>query len=223
MKIGVIIPARNEGAKIYQVVRSVLSYGYDAIVIDDCSCDNTGKEAKRAGAYVLSHFINRGYGAALETGNKYALKEGYDIVVHFDADGQHRSDEIKNMVSPIIRNEAEVVIGSRFIKKSKSMPFARRALIKLAIVFTWIFSGIKLTDAHNGFRAFKLDVLERVDCRQDGMSYASEIIDQIAENKLCYKEVPVTIEYSDYSKSKGESNIKKVFTGVKFLWGKVIK
>ena len=86
-----------------------------------------------------------------------------------------------------------------------------------------MFSGIKLTDSHNGFRAFSRRALEVIDCRQDGMSYASEVIDQIAERKLALKEIPVTIQYTDYSKAKGESNIKKALLGARFLWGKVTR
>ena len=223
MRTIVIIPAYNEESKIYNVVSSVLDRGYDVLVVDDGSRDNTSEQACRAGAIVLRHFVNRGYGAALETGNEYALENQYDIAVHFDGDGQHNPDEIKNLVNPIIREKADVVIGSRFIGKTESMPIIRGFLIKLAILFTWIFSGIKLSDAHNGFRAFSHRALSAINCKQDGMSYASEVVDQIAEHKLRVGEMPVTIQYTDYSKSKGESNIKKMIVGLRFLWGKVIR
>jgi len=234
MSIVIIIPTYNEAQKIYNVVKSVMSYGYDVVVVDDGSKDNTQEQARRAGAVVLRHYINRGYGAALSTGNQWAIKNEYNVIVHFDGDGQHNAGEIKNLVNPIIREKADVVIGSRFIKEPPpnphlgkggegSVPIVRRVLIKLAIVFTWIFSGIKLTDAHNGFRAFSARALKKIECKQDGMSYASEVIDQIAEYKLRIQEVPVTIEYTDYSKSKGESNIKKMLVGLKFIWGKLIR
>lgn len=223
MKTIVIIPAHNEARKIYNVVQSVISRGYDVVVVDDGSSDATADEARRAGAVVLQHYINRGYGAALETGNAWVLQSDYDIIVHFDGDGQHNPDEIKNLVNPIVREKVDVVIGSRFIGNAQSMPILRHALIKLAIIFTWIFSGIKLSDAHNGFRAFSRRALEVIECRQDSMSYASEVIDQIAEHRLRIGEMPVTIEYTDYSKSKGEGNIKKILVGMRFIWGKVIK
>ena len=239
----VVIPAHNEARKIYTVVQGVIQRGFDVVVVDDGSSDNTSDEARRAGAVVLRHFINRGYGSALTTGNAWALQNQYDVIVHFDGDGQHNPDEIKNLANSIIREKVDVVIGSRFIKESVSppvfracpeyseggglrvgsVPFIRKILIKLAIIFTWIFSGIKLSDAHNGFRAFNRLALEKISCRQDGMAYASEIVDQIAEQKLRIGEVPVTIAYTDYSKSKGESNIKKMIVGFRFLWGKVIK
>jgi len=219
----VIIPVYNESLKIYTVVKSVLELGYGVVVVDDGSTDMTSDEARRAGATVLRHFVNRGYGAALETGNQYALSRGYDVIVHFDGDGQHDAGEIARVIWPIQKGEVCTVIGSRFLRSSAPVPFMRKMLIKLAIIFMWAFSGIRLTDSHNGFRAFSARALEVIDCRQDGMSYASEVIDQIAEHGLSVCEVPVTIQYTDYSKAKGESNIKKVMLGARFLWGKVIK
>lgn len=223
MAVLVIIPAYNESKKIFGVVRSVRERGYDVVVVDDASLDGTSDEARRAGARVARHFINRGYGAALSTGGAYAMRHGYDIAVHFDGDGQHDAGEISSVISPIQKGEVDVVIGSRFLRPGASLPAARKLLIKLAIVFTWAFSGITLTDSHNGFRAFSRRALERIDCRQDGMSYASEVVDQIAEHRLNVREAPVTITYTDYSKAKGEGNIKKVLLGVRFLWGKVTR
>ena len=240
MKVIIIIPAYNEGKKIFNVVRGVTDSGYEVLVVDDGSVDETASEAKRAGAKILRHIINRGYGAALATGNAYALKNNYDVAVHFDADGQHEVEDIKKLIQPIIDNQADVVLGSRFIGDPNDpnyippslklwragrmgLPFVRKILLKMAVLFTWIVSGVKLTDAHNGMRAFSRQALEKIDCRQDGMSYASEIIDQIGEHKLRYQEVGVTIKYTDYSLAKGENNIKKVLLGLRFIWEKMVK
>ncbi|MDZ4221497.1 MAG: glycosyltransferase family 2 protein [Patescibacteria group bacterium] len=201
MRTIVIIPAYKEAEKIFDVVRGVQEAGYDAVVVDDASPDNTSDEARRAGAVVLRHFINRGYGAALCTGNEYALRHGYDIAVHFDGDGQHNPNEIGRVIERIRDGDADVVIGSRFLQHNASIPFVRKMLLKAAILFTWLLSGIKLTDSHNGFRAFSSRALSALECRQDGMSYASEVVDQIAEHKLALCEVPVTITYTDYSKA----------------------
>jgi len=234
MKSVVIIPAYNESQKIYHVVQSVVNRGYDVVVVDDGSGDNTAHEARRAGAVVLSHCINRGYGAALTTGNGWAYRNNYDIAVHFDADGQHNPDEIENITAPIQKREADIVIGSRFIESDANganntrmarmrIPIVRKILIRLATKFTRVVSGIQLTDAHNGFRALSREALGKINCMQDGMSYASEVVDQIAEHGWRYKEVPNTIVYTQYSRQKGESNVKKILLGVRFLWGKVIK
>ncbi|MEK7125694.1 MAG: glycosyltransferase family 2 protein [Patescibacteria group bacterium] len=243
MKIIVIIPAYNEAKKIFNVVRGLVDVGYEVVVADDGSRDNTAMEAERAGAKVLRHIINRGYGAALATGNDYAVKNNYDMAVHFDADGQHDVEDIKKLIQPIIENQADVVLGSRFISDPNTtnyippslklwragrmtrmgLPFIRKILLKAAVLFTWFVSGVKLTDAHNGLRALSRQALTKIDCRQDGMSYASEIIDQIGEHKLRYQEVGVAIKYTDYSLAKGENNIKKVLLGLRFIWEKMVK
>ena len=228
--VTIIIPAANEAEKIFNVVRSLIDASYEVVVIDDGSRDNTVLEAERAGAKVLRHIINRGYGAALSTGNGYALKNNYDMAVHFDADGQHEVEDIKKLTQPIIDGQADVVLGSRFLHpllfeegEGGGVPVVRKLLIKSAILFTWLVSGLKLTDAHNGLRALSRPGLAKIDCRQDGMSYASEIIDQIGEHKLRYQEVGVVIKYTDYSMAKGENNFKKVLLGLRFIWEKIVK
>jgi len=234
----IIIPAYNEEKKIQSVVSSVVNLGYDVLVVNDGSADATRNEAEKGGARVVSHFINRGYGAALSTGHSYALQKGYAIAAHFDADGQHNPGEIADIIKPIQQGAADAVIGSRFLESDANMrihandtnretmsnvPLVRKVLIKLATTFTWVISGIKLTDAHNGFRAFSRAALEKIVCKQDGMSYASEVIDQIAEHGLRFIEVPNTITYTDYSRGKGESNVKKILIGIRFLWGKLVQ
>jgi len=223
MRTLIIIPAYNEAQKIAEVVRSVRERGFDVLVVDDGSRDTTAAQAVHGGAQVVRHIINRGYGAALSTGNRYALRKGYDCAVHFDADGQHNPDEINAVIQPIASRTCDAVVGSRFLNTGSNVPAVRSILIKLAVLFTWFFSGIKLTDAHNGFRAFSREALEKIDCRQDGMAYASEVIDQIGEQRISFQEVPITISYSEYSQSKGESNIKKILIGVRFLWSKIAR
>lgn len=231
MKLIVIIPAYSEAKKIFNVVRGLVDNNYEVAVVDDGSRDNTAAEAERGGAKVLRHIINRGYGAALSTGNSYAIKNNYDVAVHFDADGQHDVGDIAKLIQPIIDVQADVVLGSRFLSdpndpnyiRMTRIPFIRKLLLKAAVLFTWFVSGVKLTDAHNGLRALSRQALTKIDCRQDGMSYASEIIDQIGEHKLRYQEVGVTVKYTEYSVGKGEGNIKKALLGIKFLWGKAIK
>lgn len=223
MSVLVIIPAYNESQKIGSIVRAVRERGYDIVVVDDGSSDETYNEAQRAGAKVLRHFLNRGYGAALTTGMMWVRQHNYDVAVHFDADGQHEAGDIAKLIKPITENQADVVLGSRFIGNRNNLPFVRKILLKAAVLFTWLVSGVKLTDAHNGLRALSRAALSKIDCRQDGMSYASEIIDQIGEHKLRYQEVGVTIKYTDYSLAKGENNLKKVLLGLRFIWEKMVK
>ena len=221
MRTAVVIPAFNEAQSIAKVVSAVVERGYDPVVVDDGSSDSTFEEARGAGARSLRHRVNRGYGAALTTGSDWALLQGYEVVVHFDADGQHDVDEIAAVIEPVLTGRADVTIGSRFLGQGRRIPILRKVLIKAATLFTRVLSGIKLTDAHNGFRAFSSSALRRLHCREDGMAYASEVVELVARNGLRLQEVPVTISYTDYSLGKGEGNVAKLRVGLRFLWAKL--
>ena len=223
MKTVVVIPAFNEAQTISRVASAVLERGHEAVVVDDGSSDQTSAEARRSGAWVLRHPINRGYGAALTTGTEWAVRRGYDVIVHFDADGQHDPDDIAGIVEPIRAGEADVAIGSRFLGKAQALPWRRKLLIRLAVLFTRVVSRVRLTDAHNGFRALSAAAARRLDCQEDGMSYASELIERVSRQGLRLCEVPVTITYSEYSMSKGESNLAKLRVGFRFLWSKLTR
>lgn len=226
MNIFIIIPAYNEEKIIAQVVNEVKKFG-TVIVVDDGSNDLTKKFARDAGAIVLSHIINRGQGAALKTGTEYSLVNNADIIVHFDGDGQHNSNDIKKIITPILLSQSEVVLGSRFLKskfESKNkIPFTRFILLKAALIFTRVISGIKITDTHNGFRAFSKMAAQQIKLSQDGMAHASEILDEIIKNKLKYKEIPVQIKYTDYSKSKGQSSLMFINILKELLCSKILR
>ena len=205
-KIFVIIAAYNEEKSIAKVIKDLHNHNYkNVIVVDDGSKDRTAEIAKRAGATVLKHIINRGQGAALKTGIDYALGKGADIVVTFDADGQHLASEIKNLVKPVKEGKVDAALGSRFLRKIK-MPFIRRVFLKGGAFIFLIMYGIKLTDSHNGFRVLSRKALQKMELKTDGMEHASEIVEEIAKKKIRYKEIPVTILYTDYSKARGQSD-----------------
>lgn len=204
MRIFAVIPAYNEQSVIGQVVSQVKNLVNEVVVVDDGSQDGTGHVAGENGARVLHHLVNRGQGAALRTGTDWAVAQGADIVVHIDADGQHEPLELKQLLEPVLKGEAEVAIGSRFLKKENRIPAARRLILKAAILFTWFFSGIKLSDAHNGFRVLSRRAASLINISQDRMAHASEIIDEISRNKLIYREIPVSVKYTAYSLGKGQ-------------------
>ncbi|MBW3000045.1 glycosyltransferase family 2 protein [Candidatus Woesearchaeota archaeon] len=204
-KIFVVIPAYNEGRSIVRVIRDLKSHAYNNIVIvDDCSKDRTFETAKRAGVTVLKHLVNRGQGAALKTGIDFVLEQGADIIVTFDADGQHLAMDIPLLVKPILDKKVDVTLGSRFLGGKSNVPFAKKILLKGGVIFTWLFSGIKLTDTHNGLRALSRRAAQKINITQDRMEHASEIIDQIHKKRIKFKEVPVNIRYTEYSKKKGQ-------------------
>jgi len=214
----VVIAAYNEEKKIAQVISSLKEHKYEnIIVVDDGSKDKTNIIAANAGAIVLKHSINRGQGAALKTGMDYAVQNNANIIVTFDADGQHNANEIKRLVEPVEKGECEAALGSRFLEKTSNVSWHRKIMLKGGAMIVWLFYGIKLTDSHNGFRALTRDAVIKLDLQADRMAHASEILEQIAKKNIKYKEIPVTITYTDYSLEKGQSS----FAAFGILWNMI--
>jgi len=182
-----------------KVIRQAKDYGW-VVVVDDGSDDKSFARAKAENVTVLRHLVNRGQGAALQTGHDYAFLNGADIVIDFDSDGQHMAEEIPTLVKPIIEEGYEAVLGSRFLAgRFSKVPFLKKwFILKPAIMLQNFILGTKLSDAHNGFRSLSRTALSKIKVQQDGMAHASEIIEQINTNNLKYKEVPVTIIYNDF-------------------------
>jgi len=207
MGIFIVIPAYNERKTIGKVIGALGAKGYsNIVVVDDGSKDKTCEISKSKGVFVLQHLINRGQGAALKTGIDFALSKGAEIIVTFDADGQHSVEDIKNLILPIQRGEVDVVLGSRFLNKDLDVPFNRKILLKGSVLIQNLFYGIKLTDAHNGLRALSRFAAEKINIESDRMAHASEIIGEIKKRKLTFKEIPVEIIYSVYSLKKGHGS-----------------
>lgn len=205
-KIWFVIPAYNEEKSIARVIKELKSAGYKYfIVVDDCSNDNTFSEARRQKVPVLRHIINRGQGASLKTGIIYALKHGAEFIVTFDSDGQHRVEDLPAMLKPVANGRVEVTLGSRFLEKT-DIPPDRRILLKGSILVQRFFYNTKLSDAHNGFRVMSARAARQIRLNADRMEHASEIVDEIIKKKIKYKEVPVVIRYTDYSKKKGHGS-----------------
>jgi glycosyltransferase involved in cell wall biosynthesis len=219
----IVIPAYNEATAIGPVIAGLKTVWPNLVVVDDGSRDATGATARAAGATVLTHIVNRGQGAALQTGIAFALQRGAQIIVTFDSDGQHRPEDVDTLIQPILEGRADAVLGSRFLGTTERMPWRRRMLLRGAIVFTRISSGAKVTDAHNGLRAFSRDAASRIRIELDRMAHASEIIDQIAAKGIRFVEVPVHVRYSDYSKQKGQSSLGAFRVLFDYLWGRWIR
>lgn len=220
--ICIVIPAYNEGAAISHVVSSVPIW-CTSLVVDDGSMDDTAQRAADAGAMVLRHVVNRGQGAALQTGIEYALLKGADIIVTYDADGQHDPADLEKLVAPIRQGLAEVALGSRFLEHIHEVPRSRRIVLRAAVLFTRITSGLKLTDTHNGYRAFSRAAAQKISIRLDRMAHASEILDQIRIHNLRYVEVPVRIRYTEYSKQKGQRSRAAFRIVLDYLLGKLVR
>jgi glycosyltransferase involved in cell wall biosynthesis len=200
----VVVPAYNEEAVVEQVIGRLKRNHYEVVVVDDGSTDRTANIAGAAGAIVVRHPINLGQGAALQTGIEFALSRGADILVTFDADGQHSSGEIAKLVHTLDVENADFALGSRFLGTTINAPPVRKIVLRAAAHFTRFTIGIKITDAHNGLRAMTRRGASAIRLRQNRMAHASEILSQIACSELRYVEVPVTIEYSPYALKKGQ-------------------
>lgn len=201
-----IVPVYNEAQVVADVVKNARSVFPNIVCVDDCSIDNSGRESLRGGATVLRHPINLGQGAALQTGLSYALKQpGAKYFVTFDSDGQHRVSDAAAMVARLRTEPLDIVIGSRFLDNRTNAGTLKKILLKTAIVFERILTGVKLTDAHNGLRALNREAVQKIKITQNRMAHASEIVALIGQHKLRYAEQPVHILYTDYSRAKGQS------------------
>ncbi|OGL75004.1 hypothetical protein A3C96_00075 [Candidatus Uhrbacteria bacterium RIFCSPHIGHO2_02_FULL_60_10] len=207
MRTIAVIPAYNESARLPAVVRALLPLVDEVVVVDDGSADDTGPAAAAAGATVLTHRLNRGQGAALKTGTAAALAAGADLIIHFDADGQHRPDTVPDLLRPILDGQADVVLGSRFLgQPAAGMPLSRRLLLWAARQFSAFALGIprRFTDPQSGLRAWRREVAAAVDFRQDRMAHCSEILRLLAHSDWRVREVPVRIEYTAQTLRKGQ-------------------
>ncbi len=193
------------------MLESVLPFGYTIIVVDDGSTDHTAKTVSDFPVLLIRHELNLGQGAALETGMEAARLMDADFVVHFDGDGQHDPADIGNLLDPLRKNEADIIFGSRFLsRKATGISFSRKIILKTGRWINYIFTGILLTDTHNGLRALNKKALHAVHFYQPGMAHASEILHVVKRKSLRYKEVPVLIRYTAYSKRKGQGILNAV-------------
>lgn len=204
----VVIAAYNEAKVIREVVRGVVASGWSAIVVDDGSSDDTAAQARIPGAVVLRHCVNLGQGAALQTGIDYAIRRGARGVVTFDADGQHDPADIRPLVDALATHD--IALGSRFLGRVEGASARRMALLRAATGVSNRLSGIRLTDAHCGLRAFRASAAPALRITQNRMAHASELLRNIRTSGLSLVEVPVTIKYTDHSKSKGQGGIQAV-------------
>jgi polyprenyl-phospho-N-acetylgalactosaminyl synthase len=202
--IWVVVAAYNEAVVISRVLADLIARRYNVVVVDDGSRDATGEIAAGMGAWVVTHPVNLGQGAALQTGIRLALARGASHIATFDADGQHRAADIARLIDALEETGADFALGSRFLGQSVGMPASRRWLLRAATAFTRLTTGLKVTDTHNGLRAMTRRGASRIALRQNRMAHASELLEQIARSHLAYVEVPVTIDYSRYSLAKGQ-------------------
>ncbi len=207
-QVWVVVPAFNEGKVIRQVVEPLLRADYRVVVVDDVSSDRPIEQLGDLPVHCCRHIINLGQGAALQTGIDYALEMGASFIVIFDADGQHRAEDVAAILQPLLSGEGDVTLGSRFKDPDRSpgIPGTRRILLKGGAMFCRIVLGLRVTDMHNGLRGFTAEAAQRLEITQNRMAHATQILQQIRRHGIRYEEVPVTIRYTQYSMAKGQAS-----------------
>lgn len=203
----VVVPAYNEAKVLGAVLKKLTGTFSNVVVVDDGSSDKTAAVVRRSGATLVRHPINLGQGAALQSGIEYALRDTQaEFFVTYDADGQHRLEDATAMVYELRKNpRLDLVLGSRFIGKTEGMGIGKKFILKGAVLFNRLLTGVRLSDAHNGLRVMRRRFASKLNIEQADMSHASELIETISQRGARYKELPVTIRYTDYSKRKGQS------------------
>ena len=208
--IFIVIPAYNEQEVLRPIVEQLCEKGYSVVVVDDGSSQPQSQFLEKLPYHYLRHSCNLGQGAALQTGTAFALSKGASYIVHFDSDGQHLVSDIGILLEPLQQNTADIVFGSRFINnQGGDIPMAKRIIIHTARVLNYMFTGLLLSDAHNGLRAANRQAANLLRLTENRMSHASEILFLVKKHRLRFMEVPVRILYTDYSKKKGAIHLEQ--------------
>lgn len=211
----------NEEQVIFQVITELRSIFPHIICIDDGSTDQSANKAIEAGALVLRHAVNIGQGAALSTGFSWVQNQSrFSYVVTFDADGQHRPQDALRLVSELENKNVDVVFASRFLEQDQAtIPLAKRLVLKSVTKITKALTDVQLSDAHNGLRALTVEATRSIDLTQNGMAHATQLVSLVLQSNLRYVEIPVTILYTPYSQSKGQSILNSINITLDLIWG----
>lgn len=201
-----MVPLYNEAEVVREVIANARTTFPNIVCVDDGSSDASVEQARAGGAVVVQHPFNLGQGAALRTGLDYALSDpDASYFVTFDSDGQHRVEDAMAMVEKLDTGTVDIVVGSRFLDDRTKPGALKKVVLKTAVLFENLSTGVKLTDAHNGLRALNRTAASKIRIDQNRMAHASEIVAEIGRNKLRCAEMPVHVVYTEYSKSKGQS------------------
>lgn len=216
----VIIPFYNENTVIREVIEGLIPFQYTIVLVDDGSSESPLDILKEFDSiHFLHHKVNLGQGASLQTGIDFALQKGAEWLVTFDADGQHLASEIQSLLTPLQNNEADICIASRFLEKGKhNATRGRKITLKTGRWVNYFFTGLFLSDAHNGLRAMNRFAAEKFHLKENRMAHASEFLITIKQHNLRYKEIPASVLYSDYSRKKGQS----VFSSIRIFFDLVL-
>ena len=215
----IVIPAYNEATRLPGVLKRVSHLGYEHIVVvDDGSDDKTTEVARDHHVIVVRHPINLGVGAATQTGINYALNQGAKYIVTLDGDHQHLPDDIEHLLAAIKKHDADLVIGSRFLKKDNEIPISRVFYNKIANVITYIIAGVSVTDSQSGMKVFSRRYAQANELNCNGFEFCVEMIRNAARTDHVVMEIPISVKYTHDTMQKGQS----LFNGIKMI-GRLIQ
>jgi glycosyltransferase involved in cell wall biosynthesis len=210
-KICIIIPAYNEETAISDVIADVINvfdktpHDYEIVVVNDGSKDKTEHKAKNHNITVINHILNSGAGSATATGLSYARQKNFDIAATMDADGQHTAKDVLKGVDIALRDNVDLLIGSRLIN-SKGMSRVKVIGNKGLSTATYLLFGVDITDSQSGLRVFSRKTLDSLRWKTNGFEFCSEMIWRAKQLDLKIDEYPIQAIYTAYSKSKGQNN-----------------
>lgn len=223
MKTVIIVPAYNEVEVISTTLIDLKSalkstkISADILVVDDGSSDGTGESALKHCDFLLTHKQNCGLGAALGTGIEFAKRYNYDYCITFDSDGQHDPKDISKALTQI-ESDSDIVIGSRFIGTHSGMPKARRIILFLGNLITFLIFGVWTTDSQSGFRGLSRRAIHSLSIKSNRMEVSSEFFGEIHRLGLKFSEIPIHIRYTEYSLKKGQKNTASASVLLKLLY-----
>jgi len=219
LKIVIGLPAYNEGRKIGSIVSTLQELNYSVIVCNDGSSDQTGKIAEKMGAIVVNHQKNMGYGSAIKSIFDKAKEINCDILITFDADGQHNFSDIKEVLKPLISEKVDIVIGSRFLGEGEDkIPKYRKLGIKAITKISSLSQNLNIKDTQSGFRGYNKKALEQINPTENGMGISTEILIKASKKDLKIVEVPVIINYEGNTSTHNPAShgISVVLSTMKF-------
>lgn len=209
----VVLPAYNEATRIQPVIESIAEKGYNMIIVNDGSTDNTLdviKQSKRKypnQIHIFSLMINRGVGVATQTGFDAVFKFNPKYVVSMDSDGQHSAEDLDNVITPLVTGQAQAIIG---VRPLKDMPFTRNFANAVMNLLTRLFYGVNVSDSQTGFRAITIEALRKIEINARGYLISSEFIREVNDNKIPFVEVPIKTIYTPETQAKG-TNVTEAF------------
>ncbi|MBR9919589.1 MAG: glycosyltransferase family 2 protein [Bacteroidetes bacterium] len=216
--IWTLIPAYNEAGMIQEVIRDLKEAGFsNVLIVDDGSTDDTYSLALNAGARVLKHVVNRGAGAAVQTGLQYAKQQNWKYLAMMDADGQHAASDIKIMYDAMVEADLDLVVGSRFMNLDNEIPTSRRFFNRIGNLMTNLSCKGHYTDSQSGLRFLNNRALQVLELHIDGFGFCSEMLYQAELDGLKIGEIPAQVQYTAYSMGKGQDFEAGITTALMYL------